>query len=154
MNQLDNINGFEDFGNIEKYGFIIVGQDGYRNSLKIKKKPEYMTMLDFAKNSRYYIYFGLLEGNHIQLPYILDRASTKHPVRKKVQEVPVEIKSPSKSSVSKQETKKPLRIEKDDEDVIDRMKEVAKADLTCPNCGKSLNSSSGYTLHLKKCKKA
>lgn len=142
-----------DFKNLTNLGFIIVGQDGYRNSLKISSKKQYDDLLSFAKNKRYYVYYGELKDGIILLPYILDIASTKHKTKTDI----VKTVEPNAKTVKDHKSVEDhKRInDKDEEDVIDLLKETGSKEksLTCPNCGKEMSSSSGYTLHLKKCKK-
>lgn len=144
-----------DFKNLANFGFIIVGQDGYRNCLQISNKKQYDNLIEFAKNKKYYLYYGIIKDGTVTLPYILDIASTKHKISKKEPEIPNKIvKKPEISPL-----KKPAKqvFNREDEDIIDQLNKAKDSKepntLICPNCGKEMSSSSGYTLHLKKCRK-
>ncbi len=112
----------------DQVGFIVVGSDGYRNSVIVDNRRRYDDLINFAREKHYYVYFGKLTNNKIVMPYHLDEASLKHkPKPKEVIEEPKPKEPPKKESIV----------------------EV----LRCPKCKKKCNSSSGLTLHLKKCKK-
>lgn len=113
---------------LDQIGFIVVGVDGYRNCLVVENKRKYEDLISFAREKHYYVYYGKLSNNKVVLPYFLDDASLKHkPKPKEIVEPPKPKEPPKKESIV----------------------EV----LRCPNCKKKCNSSSGLTLHLKKCKK-
>lgn len=109
-------------------GFIVVGAEGYRNAMLISSKKQYDSLINFAREKRYYVYYGKLNGMQIELPYFLDVASLKHKPIPKIEPI-VQEPPKSKEPVGK------IHI------------------LSCPVCKKICNSSSGLTLHMKSCKK-
>lgn len=112
----------------DEVGFIIIGTEGYRNAVLVSSKKQYENLINFAREKRHFVYYGKLNGTKITLPYFLDGASLKHKPVPKV-EPPVEAPPKVKPTEAK------IHI------------------LSCPVCKKICSTSSGLTLHMKKCKK-
>ena len=113
--------------NYSNIGFIVVGNDGYRQPSRCADKHEYEKLLNYAISKKYFIYYGEVKDDTILLPYYLDENCLK------------EVK---------------VVEHKVSEKVVKQIDDEMKAEsLICPKCEKICNSKSGYTLHIKSCDK-
>lgn len=110
-----------------KVGYLVVGNDGYKQTCRCNNKEEYDKIITFAISKKYYVYYGELEENTIKLPYYLDENSLK-------------TASKTEYHISEKASQK-----------IDE--ELNAESLICPKCSKACSSKSGYTLHIKNCNK-